>query len=42
LDVGGSEKEIKKIGHGAIFHSTGRHSDPIKRLREQKIRHFLT
>ena len=34
LDLGGSIKEFKKIGHSDFFHSTCRQSDPIKRLRE--------
>jgi len=43
LNFGDSEKEIKKIGHNAFFHSTGRHSDPMNNgLENKKISHFLT
>jgi len=31
LDFGGSVEEIEKIVHSAFFHSTGRHSDPMKK-----------
>jgi len=41
LDLGGSEKELKKIGHSVLIYSTSRHIDPVKKRFEYKeIRHF--